>query len=389
MQPTEKKRFIPILIAAAIVIIVLAVVFAVIVPMNARAKKSEAALGALQNAASVSEIPAETPAPTPLPPWRVQIMRRYDAQDEQILLEERDPEGQLLAEENEDIPRREYTYDEEGRLIKTYDTRSDGSPISHVEYRYDAEGHELDEMEYTYKLASPGEFRPELFAHNRSVYDEHGNRTLYEKSRNGAIEKWIESVYTYDTEGRIVKQVDTTNESENGTLTETTQYSYDDDGRLIEENYAFDSRLETSSGSGTARTTYRFDVDGKLIEETHYADGKLSHWYEYNYRGGVLTKRIYHFEDGSAGWITEYDGQGNPIEEGMHAEERDASGKLLRTIQPDAQGNMERAEYTYDEEGRLLKVVVCWINPDKLADENDFDNPDWKLDYYDAFSYAY
>lgn len=374
----HSKRLVLLLIAATVIVAVLVVVFAVILPMRAQTKRSEAALDAIQNATPApTAVPTPEPAPTPQPPWRVQVMRRYGNNGALGFLKEFDPEGRLLADE-EDGVRREYTYDGAGNLVKLTNYRKGAEGENRVsswkEYQYDADGRKREELTY-HEDGNGGAYLDEQFS---STYDEHGNILRYEKSskRDGLYE-WEDYSYTYDEVGRIVKEVCTGTHVSDGACTQTDTYRYDAEGRLLEHQGKFVTERETQDpyserevyeynesgllvketeywmGALNMSTVYAYDEQGRLIGKEEYSGGELSAFemYEY-YDNGVLRSSSRRYGDGRRIRYQEFDENGRETD-GDIRYTYDEAGRVVQKI--DENDTPECTKYVYDEAGRLIR----------------------------------
>lgn len=253
-------------------------------------------------------------------------------------------EDNLLANWISGDRKAEYTYDENGNLIKKFSTypNSDGKQTSQtVEYTYDADGNMLKETCYVAE---------KIYSFYEFVYDSNGNmvkKSYYERfipydpTFPPSLQYTID--YTHDVNNRLVKQV-TTRSSNDSTIVE---YAYDAAGRLTEECV------------GNSTYQYTYDESGNLLKKT-LGDNIID---EYNYdASGNLIKQINLY--GSTRYIYEYtyDADGKLIEE-VHKVESEE--KLTLNYYYDADGNLNYKTksfggtiyytYTYDVNGNLIK----------------------------------
>ncbi len=115
---------------------------------------------------------------------------------------------------------------------------------------------------------------------------------LYEGGRDGVVEDYDEYSYSFGNNGLLTQEQSRNYQLENGEMilrsTETTTFTYDEQGRLVEErrNYAGDSNFEFSDTK-----TYAYNDDGRVIlqeDKGVYSDGYNSHevtGYEYHPNG--------------------------------------------------------------------------------------------------------
>ncbi|MEM9293025.1 MAG: RHS repeat-associated core domain-containing protein [Acidobacteriota bacterium] len=309
----------------------------------------------------------------------------------------------------------EYRYTEFGQLQQTILPRGNV-----LEYAYDAAGR-LTSLERKPDLVTPAE---------RTLYtlDAIGNRTREEHQRwnsvSGAWEtrSWTETLwqsrchreatlhadgtrteYAYDCEGRLEKVWDANHPSANQSTPPTSEFIYDDLGRLVTLTQPWGG-----SGGGLATTSYSYDVQDHLATVTD-AEGNLTTYrtgdrdllttevspvsgtttHRYNEHGeliestdarGVLTQRTVDALDR----VTEIRYDSTPASLGPQAQDQRADegtgpnslgsqdaelrttftyddpavpfsrGRLTAIRRPDAPVDVS-VEYTYDRFGRLLR----------------------------------
>ncbi len=239
----------------------------------------------------------------------------------------------------------EYTYDENGNLIKQFSTypNSDGKQTSQtIEYTYDADGNMLKETWY---------YAEKIYNFYEFVYDSNGNMIqkayyerliAYDPTFPPSLQYTID--YTYDINNRLIKQV-TTRSGNDSTIRE---YTYDAAGRLTEEcvnnsttyRYTYDE-----SGNPLKKTLddsiideYTYDTHGNLIKHTNLY-GSTRYTYEYTYNAdGKLIQEVH--KVGSKEELTlnyYYDTDGN-----LNYKTKSFGGTIYYT-------------YTYDVNGNLIK----------------------------------
>lgn len=123
---------------------------------------------------------------------------------------------------------------------------------------------------------------------------------------------------------------------------ETTDYRYDESGRLLEES-SFDAL------GLVWKTSYRYDEAGRCVEELHYfSDGqtiKLRRQHRYGAESGRVETVLYDPKDQGAGIqrrVLRYNRQGDVYEQVLY---RDSSRILERWV----------LEYQYDPQGNWIQ----------------------------------
>jgi RHS repeat-associated protein len=171
-----------------------------------------------------------------------------------------------------------YKYDSEGNIIERSTTPSTSSPTYTTQYSYDAAGQptQLTDpagREYRFAFSELGELTAVQYPNGTFAWMDYNNAGLLTAvyNRHGTLptplpanvpadsDPILDLAYTYDIEGRQIDEV----RSGGGLSTETTEYDYDDIGRLAEvilpggtcRKYLFDlnsNRTETKEGSSCA-----------------------------------------------------------------------------------------------------------------------------------------
>ncbi len=194
----------------------------------------------------------------------------------------------------------------------TYTTYQDGEETVYYHdysYTYDANGYEVEKFDY-YESFAIGKW-PTTYYYE---YDEAGN--LISRSDTDGDSYTYE--YEYDEAGNLVKKVvkgddieyETTFDSDgrestyviyyNGSLYSSTEYSYNEDGLLTEEDYGSAGSKEyeydengvctgtvtyNSSGAVTKSEVYEYDSEGNRTKVTACdADGEITSIGEYEYQ---------------------------------------------------------------------------------------------------------
>lgn len=218
----------------------------------------------------------------------------------------------------------EYSYDENGFLIREILKEADGTVME--EKSYEADAHQRLAREY--------------------LHYADGSRDIIS--------------YTYDDEGNIIKKetVDA-----DGEVEETQEFQYDNGRKILER---------------------KKDESGELIAEKryHYEDGRLLEVESMDGIEGQEYQRVYTYdEQGHRDSVMLYDAGGNPLERVLL--ENDDKGRPVKIIEEnrqkkntlylryDERGNaisqeefdmkgelVSRVERTYDEEGRLTESLI-------------------------------
>ena len=188
-----------------------------------------------------------------------------------------------------------YTRDENGRISEMTETAPDGNTT--YRYRYDENGRE------TGKTVLSGNA---VTAEYEYAYDEYGNVTLERlKGPDGQLVSELFTEYTYDGDGRLLREQTRTGEA--GGRISLLKYEYDEEDRLIRR---FSGSLNDGEENWTSEDRLRYDENG-FVSEVEYLIG------------GSLNRRI----------VYENDAWGNPV----------------RTVSLDENGEVKsevRTEYT-------------------------------------------
>lgn len=162
----------------------------------------------------------------------------------------------------------EYVYDAAKRITDVRNKMSDGSNISSYHYDYDANNNRI----FVEETASG---RTKTVSY---VYDKLNRLTRADYS-DGTFE-----AYTYDASGNRLTKT---------TQTETINYEYDSDNRLIKDTntaYFYDKSGNLIKKIASGKTfAYGYDYNNKLIR---YNDGSNSVEFRYDGNGSRVIKRV-------------------------------------------------------------------------------------------------
>jgi len=351
----RKRRGLIFGIAAAVVLAgAAAIFFALIQPMLKQGAASEAALAELSRQAENTPEPIATPvlpAPTPLGPYRERVIRHYSKNGVLTLEEVYDYNGLLLLKESDD-ERLEYTYDEAGNLVTYYKySGPDKIFTDRIDYHYDAQGRETEKIDYG---VSNG--KAEIWEQYSTRYDEYGNESSYEtRSADGTLKESHVYTYTYDDAGHVLKCVYVYSDPPDGTATETTTNKYDQNGNLISTSCVCRTDLDYVSPY-SYQTRYEYDEQNRCVKEIDLNQGAVDGYEVYTYdENGIRRKSTRYSADDERLWVTEYDENGERIEEDDTEYEYDENGVLIHSYEEYSSTEIRQTDYYYDEYGRLVR----------------------------------
>jgi len=294
-----------------------------------------------------------------------------------------------------------YEYDKNGNVTKMTDAK--GNTIT---YEYDSRGNCIKTVfeDGYYILAEYNENGLKV-----SETDRAGNVTKFEYNSIGKLTKVIDAEgntteYEYDSLGNMISQTDA-----NGN---TTTYEYDLMGRMIKrtlplgmfETYTYDAigNIKSITDFNGNTTTFEYDENNRMVKKA-FSDGTVEEYtytlsgqrktvkdsrgttlYEYDTRGR-LTKQVNH--DGITLTYT-YDAVGNvksvTVPTGTTTYTYDALNRLSTVTDPDGgittygydevgnrtkvvYPNGTKAEYTFDDLNRLIKLVNSKNNEEIIS----------------------
>jgi TonB family protein len=257
--------------------------------------------------------------------------------------EEYDIKGNLTGYHNGYDVHNVYTYDSLGNLLrKSVDVKT-------YLYQYNQQGKLIEEGVYSVYGRT---IRKVLYEYN-SV----GNlQEVNEYSQDGGLE-W-KTLYKYNTRASL--QEKSIYDSE-GALKSLSKYSYDSNGKCLglvfnssngKHYEKYDSRgllLESRHGGDTTRYTY--DSEGILVEKVYRSNSEYNHVYDIKDEYG--RSPVYNRS------VTKYDHKGNQIELCKYNYKKLLSKKIY-TYEYDSAGNwIEKSEY--DESPNRLKRLESFI----------------------------
>ena len=228
-----------------------------------------------------------------------------------------------------------YSYNSKGILTKIID-----EDIDDYGYYDDEEGQENYPTIYYYKYNDDGLLSKIVAKKNGVVvgertykYDVEGLLLQMIYKRNDEVKE--KNTYKYDIEGNLIKETlvdeDYTNEY---------TYKYNADDRLVKKTHKEDDYTITTSET----TSFTYNDNGKLIKEVYKTSDNYSYSTAYSYNSkGQLAKEIQTFSDGDKQTVTySYDSNGNNTK---------ISGKT-------SDGKTFSTTYTY----KKLAKPICLIN---------------------------
>ena len=277
------------------------------------------------------------------------------------------------------------TYDEDGRILSERYESDSGTQV--YTYRYNELGRKVEETyrsDYTYE----GE------------HSSYGSSATYDYNIWGLLEMKTEvedgdyittTVYTYNDQGRVVEEVRQTNagtstvtkeyDERGNLLKETSLDDWDDYGYTTEYAYDAENNCILTRGLSADGNVYYEDAtvyeNGRPVKETHTSDGgNYVSTTTYTYDGeGRLTRYVSESPYGRYETQYTYDKAGNTARiESLSGEERtvstyvyDEQGNELRSETVYSDGSRSVAESTYNEDGDPL--TRKWVNGSVVSEQ--------------------
>ena len=262
------------------------------------------------------------------------------------------PGGRLTSESHAGISKISYQYYPFGN-VKSQISRFDNTGNSETYFEYDKAGNVIEQ-----RVKNNGVGQAESYAVTRFEYDNWGRQTKVCSYDNDQLVS--EASVEYDWADRIVKQI----KGENGSS--VVGFEYDHMGNIVKktdalgnvETYTFDNagRVISSTDRNGAVHSIQYDVMGNPLVKTN-TDGTqtITKTYTYDCMGNLAT--VY---DGNEVMHYDYDGSGNKTREyGGNTTKifsYNNSGLLTETNIYYGRTKYQRALYTYNESGQVVKV---------------------------------
>ncbi len=247
----------------------------------------------------------------------------------------------------------ENLYDEHGNVIKKTVTDNEGN-VSIYEYTFDEHGNELSESS-SYNGESDGISRTYSYEYNAQ-----GDITKKCYFNSDKLITDVTFEYTYDAKGRKTKIVTSAPQS-----TSTEEISYNENGDIIKS-------VKLTPGFTTETVhEYTYSEDGRLEKErmelNSWKDSVLTEKYDEH---GNLTLREsgdscekYEYTYDENGFVIKKVSTATGLEHLSEYENvtteytNDKNGNILKAVTVEENGITNLTEYTYDIENRILKEV--------------------------------
>ena len=214
------------------------------------------------------------------------------------------------------------------------------------------------ELKEVYGKLTKGE---QLSYNNTYTFKLNEQGVVYEKALLISNELRHQTLYTYDTEKRLIEEV-----YQEGRQEEKTIYKYDANGRRI--SYS----IYATDGSLIGRGIYKYNEMGKLIEEIgkKYNSYNNIGWedyqklYKYDSKGNMIE--YYSCEAGREKKTTyNYDSNGKLIKESQdswvkyyYVYKYDANGRFHQRIRCNNNGSIDTVYvYQYDSIGNIVAIL--------------------------------
>ena len=293
-----------------------------------------------------------------------------------------------------------FGFDAQGRLNKIALRMEDsgGTDQMTLSASFDAAGNLLEDSELDQSF-DPGSATPSSATLYRSTYsyDDHGNLIkqvdITDDNNDGFYEGQTIANYAndYNAAGQLIQMVETDPAS---TEIQTTSYSYDEAGNLVGEDY----QRQDAAGAPVlehTRTDYTYDAAGNTLTESHardnydaingvsQADGTWDYKYDYSWTYDSANRQlsqIYRYDnsvdgiwDGGherywsydeAGRLTEYqdlDGVApNVTPQWDYTYQYDSAGRVVQKVYTNSSGT-ETNTFSFDANGRFLGTVDSYV----------------------------
>ena len=159
--------------------------------------------------------------------------------------------------------------------------------------------------------------------------------------------------YNYDAHEKVI----TKNTYEDGILSDNTVYTYDEDGKLIQDVYKFNGT--------TKKNVYYYSANGELSEIIKYWDGYVSSKVEYTDKENNKLVCVYDYVET---YVATYEFV--KVEESIY----DNKGFLLKCTLYSQMGNFgEECLYEYNEFGDVIKKTINFGGGGSEIEEYSYD----------------
>lgn len=244
------------------------------------------------------------------------------------------------------------TFDEAGNLLSSNYASADGKVTYGTSYTYDFLGRVLTEENYysglptvhtEYIYNADGQVDTETFSDGQ----DNSGTVVYTYGTDGQMKEKLliqdkmvdHTVYTYDSQGKLLKEEQVVKVLEKVTSTRTVEYTYDDRG----------NKLSIVNSTGL-KQLWTYDEDGKLLTYRELTTDDVlvqGMIYEYDEQNRVLLEYICteNMENPNKKYIYEYD------ESGV------LTVKYICTPNSNRLNASQFVRYTYDENGNLLSEI--------------------------------
>lgn len=178
----------------------------------------------------------------------------------------------------------------------------------------------------------------------------------------------------YDPKGEILAQ---TNYSSDGLLVEKIAFTYDDQGRIVTQNYYTEpdepsevihyernekgilvKDVKKYLDGSFDTTTYKYDDQGRLVEKITVDDEGVTDLLEqFSWKDKLPVKRQTVDSEGNITSFEEfvYDDHGNPVE---HRQMNEETGENQKTISQFDESKRKINEEIYDDEGDIIEKTA-------------------------------
>lgn len=291
---------------------------------------------------------------------KVKLETVWDEDGNIYTQQEYNEKGQLISEQDAYGYQKLLEYD--GDLLMKETVYQNDQLYSTVIHDYDDAGREI----YNKEVINDGEEYGEV----HWAYDDQGNLIHYQADSSYLDNHWYQIItHTYEN-GRLISSTYETDDPGSSWEYSVT-YSYDDQGRKVGATYQ-------DAVNGEAQDVYVYDDQGNLLMSVeHYpSDGWVEIVYEYAYdENGTLVQEYYketslssgeiHYWENTKYTYGEQSSQPTEIVFTSSAEEvytyfneYDDDGNLIQEIQLIDDEEILNQAYTYDNNGKLVKVFL-------------------------------